>query len=639
MKIKFLIAGPLYLFMLHQSLYAQDRAVPKIYKRAEFAEMNKRLIKGWNTSHTKSMLCHVLLPESFAINLQLINHQSGDTLTSAVVGREAYGPKEHVIPGLRSYDGTYTELVVEWQGISVRVQSAAKNEKLYLLITPIKSLPGDSLLMKPEMLWGRQGMITVKDGSISVKTPSQEIDLAIVSGHYQATAQNLKASLREVIAISSDALLSTGEIKRIINTAKAKILSEGAKYKGVLETYNAIHSVLAWNTVFDSMNTRIISPVSRNWSPLGWVLFGWDNYFAAYMLSLDNKDLAYANAIAITKEITKRGFIPNNSDPSHKSEDRSEPQVGSLMVREIYRKYHETWFLEEVFDELLSWNRWRAANRDIDGYLVHGSDPYDYGNNKSRSATLSGKLKAAKWESGMDNSPMWDDAAFDTTTHRMLLADVGLMSLYIADCHSLADIARALNKMDIVHELTARAEKYSKKLSTLWNDEFGLYLNKDLVTGKFSYRLSPTLFYPLLAKVPDQHQATRMMKEHFYNPKEFWGEFIMPTIARNDSAYKDNKYWRGRIWAPVNMLVYMGMKNYMLPEAQKDMAEKSNNLLLKSWIGERHVYENYNAETGRGDDAGSWSDAFYHWGALIGFIHLIEKGYVPSPMEPLKNRN
>ncbi|MCX6223569.1 MAG: trehalase family glycosidase, partial [Bacteroidia bacterium] len=165
-------------------------------------------------------------------------------------------------------------------------------------------------------------------------------------------------------------------------------------------------------------------------------------------------------------------------------------------------------------------------------------------------------MKAAKWESGMDNSPMWDDAVFDSTSHRMLLADVGLMSLYINDCQNLSEIAAVLGEKEIVKELALRAAKYSAKLKTLWNEEFGLYLNKDLVTGKFSYRLSPTLFYPLLTKVPDQRQAERMIKEHYFNPSEFWGEFIMPSIARNDSAFKDNKYWRGRIWAPLNFLVY-----------------------------------------------------------------------------------
>jgi hypothetical protein len=46
-------------------------------------------------------------------------------------------------------------------------------------------------------------------------------------------------------------------------------------------------------------------------------------------------------------------------------------------------------------------------------------------------------------------------------------------------------------------------------------------------------------FYPLLAGVASQEQADRMIKDHFYNHDEFWGEWIMPSIARNDSGFKD----------------------------------------------------------------------------------------------------
>jgi hypothetical protein len=137
---------------------------------------------------------------------------------------------------------------------------------------------------------------------------------------------------------------------------------------------------------------------------------------------------------------------------------------------------------------------------------------------------------------------MWDDAIFDSASHRMLMADVGLMSLYIADCQSLSEIAAILGNAGDAKELTERAEKYSKKLETLWDDQFGLYLNKDLVTGKPSHRLTPTLFYPLLTKVPSMDQASRMMKEHFYNPNEFWGEYILPSVARNDKVFNDNQY-------------------------------------------------------------------------------------------------
>jgi putative isomerase len=636
-KIKFPFCILILFFILCNSINAQNKFKQNEYIGKELKELNTRLCKGWNTWNTPSVLSHVFLPACFAINLQLLNHKSRDTLKQTLIGRENYDTKEHVIPGPHAYDGSYTELIVDWRSIRVKVQSASKNGQLFLLISPLSYLPDDSIIVSPKMLWGRQGNITVNNGKIKAITPSVAINIAIVGGKYTSMADYLKVSLQEVAALCSDPTKSTYDVEKMIHEARKKIIAGRAKYKDALEVYNAMQSVLGWNTIYDPNNNRVITPVSRTFSN-DWVLFDWDTYFAAYMLSLDNKDLAYANAIAITKAVTAKGFIPNSSQPEFKSEDRSEPQVGSIIVREIYRKYQEKWFLDEVYEDLLSWNRWRAANRDIDGYLVYGTDPYDYTTNKSRAVTESGKMKAAKWESGMDNSPMWDNAVFDTASHRMLLADLGLMSLFIADCRSLSEIATILGKTDDTKELTERAEKYAKKLATLWDDQFGLYLNKDLVTGRFNYRLSPTLFYPLLAKVPDQNQATRMIKEHFYNPNEFWGEYIMPSIARNDKAYKDNHYWRGRIWAPLNFLVYLGMKNYHLPDAKKDMIEKSKNLLLKSWKANNYVCENYNADTGTGGEAGIWSDAFYHWGALLGFMDMMEKGYLLSNQFSVKNK-
>jgi hypothetical protein len=43
-----------------------------------------------------------------------------------------------------------------------------------------------------------------------------------------------------------------------------------------------------------------------------------------------------------------------------------------MIVLEIYKKYKEKWFLNEVYDELLTWNRWWANNRTVKGYLAWG---------------------------------------------------------------------------------------------------------------------------------------------------------------------------------------------------------------------------------------------------------------------------
>jgi len=633
MKYKFSFLLFILFFILCDLVIAQNQSSQKETSTQEAKAMGMKLIQGWNTWNTRSVLSQVLLPESFSINLA-IKDRLGNILEETLIGRDHYGSKERVIPGPHAYDGSYTELEFEWHNIKLRVQSASVNNELYLLVSPLNVAPGDSLIITPRMLWNRKGEIKIDPQMIVGNTPTNNIKVYVNGNNKIIFSNAIHTSLEKNISVTSGTSKSVQFVENTIKKAKIKFEIERVKFEKSSEVYNAMQTVLAWTTIYDPNNNRIINPVSRTFSP-DWVLFGWDTYFAAYMLSLNNKQLAYANAIAITKEITAKGFIPNNSQYGHKSEDRSEPQVGSIVVREIYRKYQEKWFLKEVYNELLSWNRWRAANRDVDGYLVHGTDPYDYGNSKSRSATLSGKMKAAKWESGMDNSPMWDDATFDSLNHRMLMADVGLMSLYIADCHSLSEIADILGYTNDAKELTARAEKYSKKLETLWDDKFGLYLNKDLVTGKLSYRLTPTLFYPLLAKVPSLNQASRMMKEHFYNDKEFWGEFIMPSVARNDTAFNDNHYWRGRIWAPLNFLVYLGMRNYNLPDAKKDMVEKSKSLLLKTWVSERHVCENYHAETGNGGEANTWSDAFYHWGALLGFMDIMEKGYVPTSQAPV----
>jgi hypothetical protein len=116
-----------------------------------------------------------------------------------------------------------------------------------------------------------------------------------------------------------------------------------------------------------------------------------------------------------------------------------------------------------------------------------------------------------------------------------------------------------------------------------------------------------------------------MVREHYFNPQEFHGEWVMPSIARNVPGFEAQEYWRGRIWGPMNFLVYLGLRNYDLAPARTDLAERSLKLLLKSWQSDHAIYENYNANTGAGNDVRS-SDAYYHWGALLGVISLMEQG-------------
>ena len=104
-----------------------------------------------------------------------------------------------------------------------------------------------------------------------------------------------------------------------------------------------------WLVIYDNENDRLVTPISRPWS-FGWgkstaggyVLFCWDNFFAAFTHSMESKYLAYNEAIQMCNEIDELGFVPNYSGSFNvKSRDRSQPPVGSMMVKERFLRHSE----------------------------------------------------------------------------------------------------------------------------------------------------------------------------------------------------------------------------------------------------------------------------------------------------------
>jgi putative isomerase len=602
-----------------------------------YINLKKNLTKGWNTWNTNSVLSHVLMPEAFAINLCLKSKigWSAQYLNTSFL---AYWKPERLKLETHADDGSFTSLEIEYDGVKLRVESAHDGDDELILLTPLKlENTVMNLVIETGILWNRQGCIKktgdqitaeLSGKTITVNTTAEIVtdNLIVSNSPYMVTTIT-----DQIFGVYTGKKRSVDEIKNIIKHAREKEEMKSARYGDLSECFKAMQTILAWNVIYEPEKDRVVSPVSRCWNYNwgGYILFDWDTYFASYMYSMYNKDLSFANAIEITKSITPGGFIPNGAGSyGWQSIDRSQPPVGSFIIREIYRKYPEKWFLEEVYDELITWNRWWIKKRVNKGYLCWGSNKCDNADPKFQ--TDMNTMKAAKWESGLDNSPMYDSIEFTKETGMMELADVGLMSFYIMDCDALSDIASILGKKDDVKELEKREEEFKKKLQTLWSENDGIYLNKRTDNGQLSKRLSPTNFYPMIAEAPSQKQAERMMKEHYFNPKEFYGEFVMPSIARNDPAFPDNDYWRGRIWAPMNFLVYLGMINYKVDDARIDLVKRSRALLMKSWMDGNRVFENYNSVNGEGDDVKS-ADWFYHWGALLGFMSFIETGYVEKP--------
>ena len=545
-------------------------------------------------------------------------------------------------PGPHAWDGSYTDFTVEWKGHKWRLQTAHDGEDLVMVVTPLPSkqpagLP-PTVVFSVNFLWNRPGTAAIDGRVIQTRgggglipiyctcdseREAQRISLPVGEPYFAA-------DLTGPIAISTRKRRSLKEVNEIIQR-EFILYAASNRSKGQLDPIrDAIETTLGWDTIYEPDKQRVISPVSRDWSVNwgGYVLFDWDTFFAATMAGIGDKDLAYANALETLREETPQGFVPNYARAGNwKSTDRSEPPVGAITVLALYRKFHDRWFLEDAFAPLLSWNRWWNEHRQMQGYIVLGSDPQNEPANLDDGSR--GTWQGAVYESGLDNSPMYDGTFYNPQTHLLEYADVGMTSLYIADCDALAEIAETLGKATEAKELGDRAIRYRTKLAALWDEKAGIFLNKDLHTGEFNKRLSPTNFYPLLAKAATPEQAQSMIN-HLVNREEFGSDWIMPSIARNDSAFKDQQYWRGRVWGPMNYLVYLGIENYPYPRARTWFAEKSYELFLKEWREKGHVHENYNAITGSGDDVES-SDRFYHWGALLGYVEYLEQTEVRLP--------
>ncbi len=635
------VACYIYLALITQLIYAQ------MSNQKKYEAIQHSLQSGWGTFNHKSVLSHVLLPQGIALNVgvKVAGIETNGYLKDAYISSRDARP-EFIVPGYHALDGSYTDLTITWKQIKFRVQSAvAKNKELVILVTPIE-IPDRpiNIILETAMLWNKPGSIKKSADKITFLAGNKNVVVHSIGDaieeYVPASAPYMAVRFNKEVAFYTGSMQTLQSVKQIIAERRGGLENEFAKYAALSETYKAIQNVIGWNIIYDAAQNRVIYPVSRLWNDIFGgqsVLFCWDTYFSAYMASMKSKELAYANAIEITKSITPGGFVPNWAGSyKNASFDRSQPPVGSLVFKELYRKYKEKWLLEYVFDDLLKWNRWWPKNRDDNGMLCWGS-------NKVLLPLIgdgaSNEWQGAAYESGLDNSPMYDSVPFNKANNMMALADAGLMGMYIMDCNALAEIAQVLNKKNIAEELTTRAASYRIQLQKLWDEPTGIYLNKRTDIGIFSQKLSPTNFYPMLGKAATQQQAERMVNEHLLNPDEFNTTWMMPSISKKDSAYKDQKYWRGRIWGPMNFLVYLGLLNYNLPDARKIISQKSNLLFMENIKINGWVFENYNGINGNITDQADGKgegDNYYHWGALLGFIAFIENGFIESPSKPVK---
>ena len=405
---------------------------------------------------------------------------------------------------------------------------------------------------------------------------------------------------------------------------------------------------LMWTVLTQPETGRLYTPAGRRWifpiprsgtgpgvpEPDDWTIFGWDTFFNALLLATVSGDLAWSTLLAGTGTQYPNGNIPNWRSRRGGTPDRSQPPVGSFAALRLYRAHPDPGALAAAYPALLAWADWWVADKNgrprreglTPGLLAWGSDtdlvpapnrvpPWEVG--------ATGHQRAA-WESGQDDLPLWDEAAWDSRREILAMSAVDLCSYRALDLESLSRIARILGDGSTADRLAAEVHRLAATMNrVLWSEAAGLYLD-ELPSGP-STRVAASNFLPLAAGIPDARRAARMI-ETLCDPARFWGDWVLPTIARDDPAFPDQQYWRGSIWPPMNYLVLQGLRRYGFTDLAGELAHKGAEMFLADRRRTGGCRENFDARTGEG-----CGQCFQSWGPLFALGALEELGAVAGP--------
>jgi hypothetical protein len=522
--------------------------------------------------------------------------------------------------GHHTVDGAYAQVVVRALGTTLELEFAGGGDVLHATATVTGDQPAD--------------LVLIVDRMPGVAAPTRRWTLAL-STSADTTELRDDDTLRVTVSAGQAAPLTV----RLAPTDAERPGQPGSgASKNRLRTSGWLGNAgdayvrsVTWNTIYAPDLGRVLTPTSRDFVCAErdgfygrWALHTWDTFFTGLVASWIDRSYARGIFAQILDQADERGMLPNRvSDDKGRTGDRSQPPVGALTVFQAYLgsglsdQTRDASLLTGGYDVLRRWHEWwPATRRGPFGLLSWGSDPVP---GDPESATVD----RTRRESGLDDSPMYDEASYDPAAHTMNLADVGLNALHIADAEALAEIAQRLGDQPGAHDLHTRAATARADLNRLlWDAAHGQYRNR-WATGAFSEHISPTMLYPLLAGAPTAAQAQQLVAR-LLDPDVLGGEPPLPSVARNHPSFSA-RYWRGRVWAPMVYLAVQGLRRYGFDDEARRITGSLLTRFLREWDRHSHVRENYPV---RPDEdlrpLRARSDGLMAWGSLLAYLAFQE---------------
>lgn len=422
----------------------------------------------------------------------------------------------------------------------------------------------------------------------------------------------------------------------------------------------AIRNLVSWNTLYnrdeipdqfsgldnaspardefpDTGRENLYVTVNRSWVEMigkvfdieeglgqGPLIFNWDTSLSALLASLFDPALARRCVYSVLQTQRPDGMIPQLRINGMVNQ-RSNPPVLPLCVWKIYLRHGGLDFLGQVYEPLCRWMEWFEENRkNRYGLYAWGARP---GTVEERAfMPSSGKISAA-YESGLDDSPMWEELEWDDENSCLAASCVDLSSLMAISYSVLGLMAGELGDRQTSEIFAKKSEEISSRMDELLYDSRSCVYKNRKHDGGLARFITPASFYPLILGLADSRTTGAVINYGLLNRDLCWGDFPLSSIAKNYWGYNpDGDYWRGRIWPPLNYLVYQGLRTHSHSAAHR-LARVSARLFAREFWAENHVHENYSALTGWGEpEEGTYARScpFYTWGGLMALMYVEE---------------
>ncbi|NNL09138.1 MAG: glycoside hydrolase [Croceitalea sp.] len=264
------------------------------------------------------------------------------------------------------------------------------------------------------------------------------------------------------------------------------------------------------------------------------------------------------------------------------------------------------------------------------------------------------------WESGTDNSPIWDDIwatmnppeytferrdtshvdpaqrpskreydhylyiidlakehQYDDTkiaeSSPFLVLDPLFNSMLIRSNEALIRLYRILGgHQEKIDYLTQKQKQSITGLNNkLFNKELGAYVHFDLRANKQIPLVSSSSFTPLYSAAPDNEKARILVKTMM---ERFGGDdrYLCASFDPKHERFNPRKYWRGPVWINMNWILYHGLKRHGYKEIAQRIKKDSLDLIEQNGFYEYFDPRKENPDatnSGYGGDNFSWTAA------------------------------